>query len=117
MLIDEIEIHMKNEQQKIKKTPWAPFRFWNKVGITLFVCVPVLFVIMISVQNMDWLFSLVLIALLGTAVSFFRVMSLRCPRCNKLFYIRSYGLFISNLTRGRHCMHCGLKLYEGYHDV
>ena len=43
------------------------------------------------------------------AIAYYRIRTFRCPKCGKFF--TGKHVWAPN-SRGRKCVHCGLKLYE-----
>lgn len=94
---------------------WRVFRFWNRLGIFLFLgFVPVLGCLAFALQWIGASGSSFLILIVAVpwfifmGVAYFRVRMFPCPRCAKPFSVKYIG---AANTRGRQCVHCGLKLY------
>jgi DNA-directed RNA polymerase subunit RPC12/RpoP len=95
---------------------WHSFKFWNRVGIfSVLAFLPTLagLALLLHWWRLEVLsFLVVLLAAAWVTViglAYFQIRAFRCPRCTKPFAVKHP---LGSNTRGRKCVHCGLKLYS-----
>jgi len=98
----------------MNRDSWNEFRFWNRLGIGLFVLfIPALYAVGLVIEGTTLFpFVLFFVAGLWVAVLIFTVFRIRafpCPRCQQPFAV---PYFLGPNTLGRKCAHCGLALYS-----
>jgi hypothetical protein len=85
------------------------FRFWNRLGIALFLSfLPVVVGAGLLGQSALVFFALGIAWAIAFATVYYRIRAFRCPRCAKTATVESWW---SPNTRGRKCVHCALELY------
>jgi hypothetical protein len=90
-------------------------RFWNRLGIFLFVAFLPIGALILALGHYFRIFGSSLIVVFFAvwvvlmAIAYYRIRTFRCPKCGKCFIVKHV---LAPNSRGRKCVHCGLKLYE-----
>jgi hypothetical protein len=90
---------------------WRRYRWLSRLRTVVFLANPVSWLypgpkgLNAHPHITDWCLVAWVVTVWG--LSIYLTSGFRCPRCGRNFY-HSYALGIFN----RHCMHCGLRLYE-----
>ena len=90
-------------------------RFWNRLGIFLLVAFLPIGALILALGHYFRILGLSLIVVFFApwvvlmATAYYRIRIFRCPKCGKFFTVKHV---LAPNSRGRKCVHCGLKLYE-----